>query len=146
MCDIILKIKSFKEFFMDLIKFIEPTKLDNIDDNQRHGDGEFVTKDLVFLRSMLDVKEMLEEERIIYPTDYAIMNGAMMSSGRCGKEKRKSCWTWLRSAYSTHYVEEFGIDGYLYSKVFLALLVECVQLCILILHLLSPHVVRRKIF
>ena len=39
------------------------------------------------------------------------MNGAMMSSGNEGSEDRKSCWTWLRSAYSNDNVIKVYLDG-----------------------------------
>lgn len=90
---------------MNLVKFIKKTILGNTDHNQSHGNNKFATEDLVYLRSIKDVENMSREERITYPTDYAIMNNALMSSSLYGDKQRKSCWKWLRSAYSSRHVK-----------------------------------------
>ena len=89
---------------IDLKSFIVPTKLDNTDENQEHGDSNFDTKDLIYLESWLDVKNIQEKERVVYPTDYAVMNGSSMSTQNYGPMKKRSCEIWLRSAGDPSYV------------------------------------------
>ena len=89
---------------IDLKSFIVPTKLDNTNDNQEHGDSSFDTKDLIYLESWLDVKNIQEKERVVYPTDYAVMNGSSMSTQNYGPMKKRSCEIWLRSAGDPSYV------------------------------------------
>jgi len=96
---------------MDLKKFIVPTVLENTDEDQRYGDRKFKTEDLIYLPSYEETKVLTSDQRISYPTDYAVMNGAMMSSVDFGSENRKSCWSWLRSASSSNRVNEVSLDG-----------------------------------
>ena len=84
----------------DLKSFIIPTTLQNADANGKNGDSSFDTTDLIYIDDYSAVKNVAQKERVCYPTDYAVMNGAVMSGDNNGSEKRRSCWTWLRSAYS----------------------------------------------
>ena len=85
---------------IDLKSFIVPTKLENTDEEQKYGDSSFDTKDLIYLESWLDVENIPKDERIVYPTDYAVMNGCC-TSGKYGLLNKESCATWLRSDIST---------------------------------------------
>ncbi len=96
---------------MDIKKFIVPITLENTNEKQEKGDRRFRTQELIYLDDKAAVEDINSEERVCYPTDYAIMNGAMMSSGNNGSEDRKSCWTWLRSAYSDDSVDYVSLDG-----------------------------------
>ena len=96
---------------MDLRKYIVPTKLDNTDENQKSGNKSFQTEDLIYLDSYDEVEDISVGLRITYPTDYAIMNNALMSSSNQGPKGRKSCWTWLRSAFSSNGVYKINTDG-----------------------------------
>lgn len=82
---------------MDLTKFIEPTILDNTDNNGDYGNMAFQTKDLVFLESGKEVEKFSNYERVTYPTDYAVMNKAMMNIKKIGERNKKSCAVRLRS-------------------------------------------------
>ena len=85
---------------MEIKKLIVPTTLDNTNEDEDEDDISFRTQDLIYLDTMSDINEMDREERVCYPTDYAIMNDAIMSdSYDYGIEDRKSCWTWLRLRY-----------------------------------------------
>ena len=96
---------------MDLKKFIVPITLENTDERQETGDRKFRTQELIYLDDKAAVADIDSSDRVSYPTDYAVMNGAMMSSGNEGSEDRKSCWTWLRSAYSLSDVGRVNLDG-----------------------------------
>ncbi len=96
---------------MDIKKFIVPITLENTNEKQEKGDRRFRTQELIYLDDKAAVEDITSEERVCYPTDYAIMNGAMMSSGNNGTEDRKSCWTWLRSAYSASRVSSVDLGG-----------------------------------
>ena len=96
---------------IDLKSFIVPTKLDNTDENQEHGDSSFDTKDLIYLESWLDVKNIQEKERVVYPTDYAVMNGSSMSTQNYGPMKKRSCEIWLRSAGGPSHVDCTNFGG-----------------------------------
>lgn len=86
---------------MDLRKFIVPTVLDNTDLEKSAGDKSFRTKDLIYLDSFNEVRNISMSDRITCPTDYAVMNGVKMRSSNDGPKDRKSCWTWLRSGCSS---------------------------------------------
>ena len=101
---------------MDLTKYILPTTLDNTDENQESGNKRFQTEDLIYLDSYDEVEDISVGARITYPTDYAIMNYALMSSSNEGPKGRKSCWTWLRSAYSSLEVSIISLYRYLDSS------------------------------
>ena len=96
---------------MDIKKFIVPITLENTNEKQEKGDRRFRTQELIYLDDKAAVEDIDSEERVCYPTDYAVMNGAMMSSDNQGTEDRKSCWTWLRSAYSNDNVIKVYLDG-----------------------------------
>ena len=96
---------------IDLKSFIVPTKLDNTDENQEHGDSSFDTKDLIYLESLLDVENIPEDERIVYPTDYAVMNGCQISYINYGLLNKESCATWLRSDIYTDLVNVVDFNG-----------------------------------
>ena len=95
---------------IDLKSFIVPTKLENTDEEQKYGDSSFDTKDLIYLESWLDVENIPKDERIVYPTDYAVMNGCC-TSGKYGLLNKESCATWLRSDISTGLVNVVNFNG-----------------------------------
>ena len=96
---------------IDLKSFIVPTKLENTDEEQKYGDSSFDTKDLIYLESWLDVENIPKDERIVYPTDYAVMNGCYTSFGKYGLLNKESCATWLRSDISTGLVNVVNFNG-----------------------------------
>ena len=65
---------------------------------------------MIYLDSYDEVEDVSKNDRITYPTDYAIMNYALMSRSNQGPKDRKSCWTWLRSAYSSNKVYMLKLD------------------------------------
>ena len=95
----------------DLKSFIVPTKLDNTNDNQKHGNSDFQTSDLVYLDSYLDIKNIPKKERIVYPTDYAVMNGCYTSYEEPGIMKKRSCQVCLRTGKEPHNVFYIDLDG-----------------------------------
>lgn len=80
---------------MNLKDFIVPKTLDNGNENQEYYYDSFRTRDLVYLDDKFDLKNATEEELMCSPTDYAIMNGALVH-----KSPQRGCRTWLRSAHS----------------------------------------------
>ena len=99
---------------IDLKSFIVPTKLENTDDEGNH-DNSFATKDLIYLDSYPDVKNLSKDEISVYPTDYAVMNGCW----RYGLVKKKSCEVWLRTAKYINAViilDSEGIPGRRYIE------------------------------
>ena len=91
---------------MDLKKFIVPKKLDNSKNGCEDAWGPKInTTDLVYIDQFLDIANLIDDERICYPTDYAVMNGAMIDIYKNETENRKACFTWLRSS-----CEEDGIE------------------------------------
>ena len=99
----------------DLKSFIVPTKLENTDEEQKYGDSSFDTKDLIYLESLLDVKNIQEEERVVYPTDYAVMNGCERSRSNSGFLGKRTCKIWLRTATAddklyVHFMDSIGYD------------------------------------
>ena len=95
----------------DLKSFIVPTKLDNTNDNQKHGNSDFQTSDLVYLESYPDIKNIPKKERIVYPTDYAVMNGCHASYINFGLLNKESCVPWLRSDIYTDLVNVVDFNG-----------------------------------
>ena len=82
----------------ELKDFIVRTRLDNTDENQCIGNPAFDTQDYVFLESYDEI--LSDNQRIVYPSDYAVMNGAALEWGKRGPKDRQPTWYWLRSAYS----------------------------------------------
>ena len=97
---------------IDLKSFIVPTKLDNTNDNQKHGNSDFQTSDLVYLESYPEVENIPEDERIVYPTDYAVMNGCYTSYKKPGIMKKKSCKVCLRTGHGPFDIFYIDLDGY----------------------------------
>ena len=85
--------------------FIVRTRLDNTDENQNTGNSAFDTQDYVFFETYDEVKDIDSDKRYVYASDYAVMNGALLSGQRRGPKDRKSTWHWLRSAYFQAYVD-----------------------------------------
>lgn len=102
---------------MDLTKFIVPITLENTNEKQENGDRRFRTQELVYLDDKSAVEGRDSEERVCYPTDYAVMNGVLMSNNDEGTEDRKSCCPWLRSADSDQSVDCLSLDGYLSTSI-----------------------------
>ena len=99
----------------DLTRFIIPVELDNTDQNQKMGDKSFKTKDLVFLDSDDEIKDLSDQERITSLTDYAIANGALQwwdGVSRTGKKGISAYW--LRSAFSKDEVDNVSGGGVRY--------------------------------
>ncbi len=97
----------------ELKDFIVRTRLGNTDENQRVGDSEFDTQDFVFFETRDEVRNIPDEERYIYASDYAVMNGALHSLRMRGPKGRHSTWHWLRSAYSQYDVNYVSVEGLL---------------------------------
>ena len=91
--------------------FIVRTRLGNTDENQRIGNSAFDTQDFVFFETNDEVENITDEERYIYASDYAVMNGAWLGIQRRGPKDRQSTWHWLRSAYSKSFVDNVKFDG-----------------------------------
>lgn len=113
---------------VNLTRFIIPVKLDNLDECQRPGDKSFQTEDLVYIESSDELSKFLEkgENAIQYPTDYAIMNGALISSVDCGDKNKKSCLIWLRDAASDYDAYMLDTDGHFCEE---AVFSEEITLC-----------------
>ena len=96
----------------ELKDFIVRTRLDNTDENQNTGNSAFDTQDYVFFETYDEVEDLSDNERIAYPSDYAVMNGALLRGEYAGPKKdRQPTWHWLRSAPSENYVYKVGYDG-----------------------------------
>lgn len=92
--------------------FIVRTLLDNTDENQKTGNTAFITQDYVFFESYDEVEALSEDQRIAYSSDYAVMNGASLTSKYSGpKEYRKPIPQWLRSAKSWSEVYVTAYNG-----------------------------------
>lgn len=91
---------------VDLAKCIMPTELNNTDKNGVNSDESFKTKDLVFLDSIDEVKNLKYSGRIVSLTDYAMVNWAYKIKDRCsGTGKEGTSIYWLRS----HNKEEIDV-------------------------------------
>lgn len=102
---------------MDIKDFIVPTVLKNDDNNQEnYGDKRFRTEDLVYIDHYNDVKDLSNEERICFPTDYAIMNGVLVSPYRWEPQNRRTCHTWLRSGESCFDASIIDLYGDLWNQ------------------------------
>lgn len=99
----------------ELKDFIVRTRLGNTDENQRIGNSAFDTQDFVFFETKDEVENITDEERYIYASDYAVMNGALLSRQRRGPKDRQSTWHWLCSANSKDSVDSVRIAGSLDS-------------------------------
>ncbi len=95
----------------ELKDFIVRARLGNTDENQETGNSAFDTQDYVFFETYDEVKEMNDEERYVYASDYAVMNGALLGGTRKGPKDRQATWHWVRSAYSQYYVSKVYYDG-----------------------------------
>ena len=83
---------------VNLKDYIVKTLLENTDENQCIGNPAFDTQDYVFLESYDEI--LSDDQRIVYPSDYAVMNGATLEWEKRGPKDRQPTWYWLRSAYS----------------------------------------------
>ena len=97
----------------ELKDLIVRTRLGNTDENQNTGNSAFDTQDYVFFETHEEVEDLSGNERIVYPSDYAVMNGAMLGVQTIGPKDRKAAWHWLRSAYSETTVDGVNYDGLL---------------------------------
>lgn len=95
----------------ELKDFIVRTRLDNTDENQKTGNSAFDTQDYVFFETYDEVKDMSDDDRYVYASDYAVMNGALLSRIRKGPKNRQATWHWLRSANSKNNVNNVKNDG-----------------------------------
>lgn len=108
----------------ELKDFIVRTRLKNTDNNQYFGDPAFDTQDYVFPETYGDCQDSRRINRTrayIYPTDYAVMNGAVVSHKPMSnmptkglKEDRKTTAQWLRgatSAYLSYIIKINAIGG-----------------------------------
>lgn len=78
------------ENIMDLKEYIVKTRLPNIDEFGRLKNEEFTTEDYVYIAQGKDATKH------VYPTDYAVASGLMLSEKYHGKDERKRAWAWLR--------------------------------------------------
>lgn len=99
--------------------FIVRTRLGNTDENQRTGDSAFDTQDFVFFETEDEVEIITDEERYVYASDYAVMNGALLGGRRRGPKDRQLTWYWLRSASSKRYVYSVHCDGFHHGTAYL---------------------------
>ena len=91
--------------------FIVRTRLVNTEENHNKGDSAFDTLDYVFLETYGEAAGFRKYERISYASDYAVMNGALVSREYAGPKKdRRSTWQWLRSADSEYSL--YGVGPY----------------------------------
>ena len=95
----------------ELKDFIVRTRLGNTNKNQIMGDSAFDTQDYVFFETYDEVKNIDKDERYVYASDYAVMNGALLSEQTKGPKDRKSTWHLLRSAYSKFSVRQVDVFG-----------------------------------
>ena len=104
----------------ELKDFIVRTRLGNTDENQNTGNSAFDTQDYVFFETYAEASNWSDIERIAYPSDYAVMNGALLWGKYAGPKKdRQPTWHWLRSAHSKRAVNLVDHDGSLfYDYVF----------------------------
>lgn len=96
--------------------FILTSKISNTDQNQKDGNSAFDTDDKIYFESYKEIKKLSNDERKITPSDYAVMNKALMTSGEDETLGRKTCWSFLRSASSSKSVNGVFCDGELDSK------------------------------
>ena len=99
----------------ELKDFIIRAHLGNTDKNQNTGNSAFDTQDYVFFETYDEVKDMSDDDRYVYASDYAVMNGALLSRIRKGPKNRQATWHWLRSADTKHSVYRVASDGSLYT-------------------------------
>lgn len=85
---------------MKIMDLIEPTIIVDHNGNK--------TKDFVYIDSASDVKSLDASERLVYPTDYAIMNYAWLMEEKTGPEARRACRIWLR-------LSDFRDKSYVYD-------------------------------
>ena len=84
---------------VNLASFIVPTILRNTDELRHKGDPSFATNDYVFLESKEELENTTtDNERIVYPSDYAVMNNAIVSDKRRGHNNRPTTYYYLRTA------------------------------------------------
>lgn len=84
---------------INLASFIVPTKLRNTDEFFNVGDPNFTTNDYVFLESKEELENTTtDNERIVYPSDYAVMNNAIVSDKRRRHNNRLTTIYYLRTA------------------------------------------------
>ena len=133
---------------IDLKRFIVPAKLDNTDENQKHGNSDFETNDLVYLDSYLDIKNIPKKERIVYPTDYAVMNGCYTSYEEPGIMKKRSCQVCLRTGKEPHNVFYTDLDGYCdnYTYTYDANLAICPRLRLDLSAVISARKLSQDVF
>ena len=84
----------------DFRSYILPTTIGNTDENQRMGNSEFDTTDLIYLDSFdeqYDGKKK-DKERRISATDYAQMNNAYTFDSYTTRTGKQTTRAWLRSA------------------------------------------------
>ncbi len=96
--------------------FIVKARLGNTDKKQKMGNPDFDTQDYVFLESVDDVKNMSDEDRYVYASDYTVMNGACLGFEKKGFQNRRAISYKLRSCelVGTEYgIVEVKPDGYI---------------------------------
>ncbi len=95
----------------ELKDFIVRTRLDNTDENQKTGNSAFDTQDYVFFETYDEMEGIDSDERYVYASDYAVMNGAFLGGQRKGPKDRQLTWYWLRSAYTLSTVSRVNHGG-----------------------------------
>ena len=97
----------------DLRNQIIPTTIDNSDENQKVGNKNFNTTDLIYLDSFEEQyqSQRIESNRRISPTDYTIMNNSYLYADTKTRTGKMTTYCWLRSAgvnKSVHCVDNAG--------------------------------------
>lgn len=100
---------------MELKNFIKKTRLENEDGYGHRGNKEFDTNDYIFLETFDELELLSDDERKTYPSDYAVMNGALMGKFHQPPLNRKTIWYWLRSVDPNGGVDTVVINGDYYK-------------------------------
>lgn len=105
----------------DLRSNIIPTTIGNTDENQKNGNKEFNTTDLIYLDSYDEQfnSKITDEERRISATDYAKMNNAYTYDSYETRTGKQTTRAWLRSAWSSYdvyYVLGVGVWTSFYTN------------------------------
>ena len=94
-----------------ITKYVLRTVLDNTDIDNNFGNKSFSTTDLIYIESRKDIPNGPNYENIVYPTDYAVMNNAVLNAEYSKFKDRKSCMSFLRSVYAVNLINLITLDG-----------------------------------
>lgn len=92
--------------------FIVRTYIGNTDENYKSGNHAFDTRDFVYLDSEEEIRYLnCIYDRVCYASDYAVMNGAKISTNYTKLEDRKTTSQCLRSANYDDSIHNINCDG-----------------------------------